>query len=128
MQPEEYKLLAKDLKLEVGQSLDLGTFDATTGKRKDDPPVAKGATAGVPITGRIVNLEGQPVAGVLVKVESVLVPKSDDLTPWIVGVKGGEPPWVAARAHRWGQERPRPDRTRGDNRQGRPFPARRVPS
>jgi beta-lactamase regulating signal transducer with metallopeptidase domain len=97
MQAEESKLLAQDLKLEAGQTLDLGTFDAATGRHKDDPPAAKGADAGVPITGRIVNLEGQPVAGVLVKVDSVLVPKSDDLTPWILCVKGGEPPWVASK-------------------------------
>ncbi len=68
MQPEEYRVLAQNLNLVPGQSLDLGTFDAATGKRRDNPPVAKGAAETVPITGRIVNLEGQPVAGVSVKV------------------------------------------------------------
>jgi beta-lactamase regulating signal transducer with metallopeptidase domain len=97
MEPETFKpfVLAKDLKLEPGQHLDFGTVDVNTGKRVDIPPAGNRVSADVPITGRIVNLEGQPIAGVSVKVNSVLIPKSDDLAPWLVGVKGGEPPWVA---------------------------------
>ena len=45
--------------------------------------------ADVPINGRIVDLEGQPIAGVSVKVTSVLFPKSDDLTPWLEGSQEG---------------------------------------
>ena len=49
----------------------------------------------MPITGRIVDLEGQPVAGVSVKVGDVSGPSSGDLTPWIEAVQKGEPPWIA---------------------------------
>ena len=99
MEPEAFKPfeLAKGLTFEPGQQLDFGTVDVNTGKRVDTPPAGKRVSADVPITGRIVNMEGQPIPGVSVKVNSVLVPKADDLTPWLAGVKGGEPPWVAYR-------------------------------
>ena len=51
----------------------------------------------MPINGRIVDLEGRPVPGVVVKVESVQVPKEGDLTSWIEAVKKGEPPWTVYR-------------------------------
>ena len=84
--------------------------------RRPDAPAAKAAAADVPINGRIVNLEGQPVAGVSVKVNQVLVPKSDDLTPWLDGVKKGEPPWIAHRHIDQDRERARPSDARGDHR------------
>ena len=82
MEPEAFKpfTLAKDLKVEAGQVVDLGTFDVTTGQRVRPRPPDRGA-ADVPITGRIVDLEGRPVAGVSVKVGDARIPKSDDLTP-----------------------------------------------
>ncbi len=97
MEPETFKRfeLAKDLRLKPGQALDFGTIDVNTGKRVNDETGQKAAPRDVPVTGRIVNLEGQPIAGVRVKVQSVLIPKSDNLTPWLEGVKTGEPPWVA---------------------------------
>ena len=97
MEPETFKPfdLAKDLKLETGQVLDLGGFDVSTGKRVKEPQAATSKRADVPITGRIVDLEGQPVAGALVKTGSMLTPKSGDLGPWLDGVRKGEPPWVA---------------------------------
>ena len=55
----------------------------------------------MPITGRVLNLEGQPVAGVAVKVEHVYAPNDDNLTPWLEGVKKGEPPWVASAYIDW---------------------------
>lgn len=64
-----------------------------------EPPVLEkppASGADVPITGRIVDPEGRPIAGVAVKVEHVNVPKGDDLTAWVDGVTKGEPPWVAA--------------------------------
>ena len=99
MEPETFKPfeLAKDLRLESGQTVDFGAIDVTTGKRVEPVPAEQSGRADVPITGRIVNLEGQPIAGVRLKVESVLIPKSDDLTPWLDGVRNGEPPWVAYR-------------------------------
>ncbi|MGC8642753.1 MAG: M56 family metallopeptidase, partial [Isosphaeraceae bacterium] len=59
------------------------------------PPKAAAHKADVPITGRIVDLEGRPVAGVSVKVKWVRGPKSGDLTPWIEAVKNGEWQWTA---------------------------------
>ena len=60
----------------------------------------------MPITGRIVDLEGRPVAGVLVKLEGYRCPKSDDLTPWLEAVRKGAPPWVAANLIDWDRKTP----------------------
>jgi hypothetical protein len=108
MEPEAFKpfLLAKDLKLEAGQILDFGTIDVTTGKRKGDAPGAKPASVDIPVDGRIVNLEGRPVAGVNVKVNHVLIPKADNLKSWLDGVKKGEPPWVTSEHVDWNREAP----------------------
>jgi beta-lactamase regulating signal transducer with metallopeptidase domain len=107
-EPEAFKPfeLAKDLELEPGQSRDFGTVDVNTGKRVGDAPVPKATIADVPVTGRIVNLEGQPIAGIAVKVNRVMFPKSDDLTPWLDGIKNGEPPWIAARHIDHGRKAP----------------------
>ena len=86
--------LADKLNVEPGQVVDLGTYNVATGKRIE-PPAASAGPADVPITGRIVDLEGRPVAGVSVKVDGVKAPKTGDLTSWIEGVKKGEPPWIA---------------------------------
>jgi len=37
----------------------------------------------VPITGRLVDLEGRPVAGAAIQPESISAPTGGDLTPWI---------------------------------------------
>jgi hypothetical protein len=113
MEPETFKPfeLAKDMKLESGQALDFGTVDVNTGKQVKVAPPQKAAGADAPITGRIVNLEGQPIPGVAVKVTSVLFAKSDDLTPWLDVVRKGEPPWVASQ-HLDG-ERKAPERVIG---------------
>jgi 5-hydroxyisourate hydrolase-like protein (transthyretin family) len=86
--------LAEKLHVEPGQIVDFGTYSVATGKCIE-PPAAQATTADVPITGRIVNLEGQPVAGVSIKVGGVSAPSSGDLTDWIEAVKKGEPPWIA---------------------------------
>src|SRR5439155_26769238 len=49
----------------------------------------------VPITGRIIDLEGRPVAGATVQITFITRAKGDDLTAWIEAVKRGEPPWIA---------------------------------
>ncbi len=41
----------------------------------------------VPITGRVVDLEGKPIAGVKVRVRGIQQPKSDDLTGFIEALK-----------------------------------------
>ncbi len=86
--------LAKKLNVEPGQLVDLGTFNVTTGKRIP-APAAQAGPADVPINGRIVDLEGRPVAGASVTVGSVHGPKSGDLTAWIDAVRKGAPPWTA---------------------------------
>ncbi len=88
--------LAEKLQVESGQVVNLGTFNVATGKRIE-PPDAKAEPPDVPINGRIVDLEGRPVAGVLVKVDGFHGPKTGDLSAWIEGVKKGEPPWIAYR-------------------------------
>jgi beta-lactamase regulating signal transducer with metallopeptidase domain len=98
MEPEQYQpfRLSQDLQLESAQTFDFGTVDVSTRKRVPDKTPRKSAAADVPITGRLIDLEGQPIANVSVKATSVHYPKSGDLTPWLEGVKKGEPPWVAA--------------------------------
>jgi beta-lactamase regulating signal transducer with metallopeptidase domain len=89
-------------KVESGATIDLGAFDVTTSKRiKETADAAKPPTADVPITGRIVDLEGRPVAGVVVQVEGVQTPKTGDVSPWIEAIRQGEPPWVANRRVEW---------------------------
>jgi len=80
-------------------------LNAATGQaiKTSEPPTAvthdqgKVAARDVPITGRIVDLEGRPVAGVTVQVGETLKAKEGDLSPWLEAVRGGEPPWVAYR-------------------------------
>ncbi len=97
MEPEAFQpfTLANDLRVGAGQSVELGTFDVTTTQRVDRVPGT--AVPDVPIQGRIVDLEGRPVAGVSVTVEHTQIPKLDSLTQWLDGVEKGEPPWVVAR-------------------------------
>jgi len=84
MEPEAFKPfeIAKDLSLKAGQIAALGTFDVNTAKRIDEPSSAKSGDVTMPINGRIVDLEGQPVAGVLVKYERASAPRSGDLSGW----------------------------------------------
>jgi len=97
MEPEAFKPfeLAKNLKLESGQELDFGTLDANTGKRVQDAPPRKAAGADFPITGRIVNLEGRPVAGATVRIMSYATSRSGDLTLWLDAVRSDQPAGIA---------------------------------
>ncbi len=60
----------------------------------------------VPITGRIVDLEGRPIQGVRVQVDSTNKAKEGDLTPWIEAMRRGEPSWVAYRLLKEDKEKP----------------------
>ena len=109
MEPDAFKSfdLAKDLTVEPGQAVDFGTVDVTTTKKvADQTPPAKAEAADVPITGRVVDLEGRPVAGVSVKVENFRAPKTGDLTPWLDGARQGGPPQVAGRHIAWDRKAP----------------------
>ena len=80
-------------------------FSAATGQaiKTSEQPAAvkdvqgKAAARDVPITGRIVDLEGRPVPGVTIQLDSTRKAKGGDLTPWIEAMRRGEPPWVAFR-------------------------------
>ncbi len=95
--------MAERLVAEPGQVIDLGTFNVETGQRVKEPerPAVKAedrpaaSFREMPITGRIIDLEGHPVAGVKVRVTGIRKPKSGDLSPWIEAIRRGEPPWVA---------------------------------
>ena len=136
MEPQRFKPfeLARNLKLEPGQVIDLGTFSAATGqaiKTSAQPTAVKDdqgkvtALCDVPITGRIVDLEGRPIRGVTVQVDSTSKAKGGDLTPWLDAVRRGEPPWVAyqhleedkvKRSGQGGDRRPGPVPHRGPRR------------
>ncbi|HEX5443655.1 MAG TPA: carboxypeptidase regulatory-like domain-containing protein [Pirellulales bacterium] len=51
----------------------------------------------VPVAGRVLDLEGRPVAGVRVSVQEIQSPKGDDLSAWLEAIKLGEVNWTAAR-------------------------------
>ncbi len=95
--------MAEKLVAQPGQVIDLGTFNVETGQRVNGPeePARKtdaraaASFREVPITGRVIDLEGHPVAGVKVRVGGVTRAKGGDLTPWLEAVRRGEPPWVA---------------------------------
>jgi beta-lactamase regulating signal transducer with metallopeptidase domain len=62
--------------------------------------------AEVPITGRVIDLEGRPVAGVQVKLEEYHCPKEYNLDSWLEAVKTGSPQWVTARLIDWDRKTP----------------------
>ncbi|HKI17278.1 MAG TPA: M56 family metallopeptidase, partial [Isosphaeraceae bacterium] len=89
-------------------------FDAVTGQaiKTSEPPTAvkhdqgKVTARDVPITGRIVDLEGRPIRGVTVLVGSVTKAKEGDLGPWLEAMRrGGPPSWVAYRLLDDGEEK-----------------------
>ena len=98
-------------KVRPGETTDVGEvrFQRNPVKRTQEQSAVEGpqtVTKDVPINGRIVDLEGRPVAGVSVKTGSYRTPKSGDLTRWLDGVKRGEPPWVVAAHVEWSKEAP----------------------
>ncbi|MCA9078334.1 MAG: carboxypeptidase regulatory-like domain-containing protein [Planctomycetaceae bacterium] len=48
----------------------------------------------MPVTGRVVDLEGRPIAGVEVQIGGAARSDSGDITAWIDAAKGGELPWT----------------------------------
>jgi RNA polymerase sigma factor (sigma-70 family) len=80
-----------------------GGANAATGKPVKEPekPTTKKITQDMnpantmPITGRIVDLEGRPVAAATVQVMQIMKSTGDNLNPWIEAVKRGDPPWIA---------------------------------
>jgi len=48
----------------------------------------------MPIRGRVIDLEGQPIAATTVQIGGPSAAKDEDLTRWLDGVKAGELPWT----------------------------------
>ena len=46
----------------------------------------------LPLRGRVIDLEGRPIAGTSVKVSAPQAAKEEDLSRWIAGIKAGEAP------------------------------------
>jgi len=65
-----------------GFAFGLGNFQKDGG-----PPTLRLARNDVPIEGRIIDLEGKPVAGVEVGVRTVQASDDEDLTHWLAGLK-----------------------------------------
>ncbi len=105
--PERFMAFAmlEDLTAEPSQVIDVGTFNAENQQRvkgPEHPPLTRDARAEaalreVPVNGRIVDLQGRPIAGVTVRVSSITRARGGDLTPWLEAVRRGEPPSVAVR-------------------------------
>jgi hypothetical protein len=51
----------------------------------------------LPLRGRVIDLEGHPIAGTSVKVSAARAANGDDLSEWFAGVKAGEDIWTAQR-------------------------------
>jgi beta-lactamase regulating signal transducer with metallopeptidase domain len=92
------------------KSIDPADVDGTsveTGRVAEDQGISSGAPTGdVPITGRIVDLEGRSVAGVQVRLEEYRAPKRKDLSEWLKAVGAGVAPWVAADLIDWDKKVP----------------------
>src|SRR5947209_6223072 len=59
----------------------------------------------VPITGRVLDLQGKPVAGATVSVHNLFWPKKgNDLTAWLTQLKESKEGWRAIRDHLMGLE------------------------
>ena len=117
MKPDAFEPfeLAEKLNVEPGQVVDFGTFDVTTGKRIETSPAQAGPTD-VPITGRIVDLEGRPVAGVSVTSGSFQTPENGRPDPLDRRSQEGEPPWIVGQHVDRNREAPRDGHARSDDR------------
>jgi beta-lactamase regulating signal transducer with metallopeptidase domain/protocatechuate 3,4-dioxygenase beta subunit len=92
--------VARDFVAEPGRTVDLGTFDVNTGKKvaastaaAEAKPIPDVKPANVPITGRVIDLEGRPIPGVAIEAleRSPVGPGAVD--PWIEAARRGDPDW-----------------------------------
>lgn len=51
----------------------------------------------VPVRGRVIDLEGRPIGGSVVKVGKPRGADGEDLSKWLESIKAGEPPWTASK-------------------------------
>jgi beta-lactamase regulating signal transducer with metallopeptidase domain len=85
-----------------GRNLDVLADEPKAEKPRTALNPARNATAKIvnqanemPITGRILDLEGRPVAKATVRIISYATPRTGDLTPWLNAVKSGQPATIA---------------------------------
>jgi beta-lactamase regulating signal transducer with metallopeptidase domain len=78
----------------------------TAGVFADEGLESVAGSGEVPVTGRIIDLEGRPVAGVQLKVEEYRAPKGNDLSSWLKAVGEGAAPWIAADLIDWNAKQP----------------------
>ncbi len=109
-----------------GQVLDVGTFNAVSRERVQEPqkPVViegdrgKSQARGVPINGRIIDLEGRPVAGATVQIVSYNTSRTGDLTRWLDAVRSDQAA-ITARQYLNHLETPATARKATTDQQGR---------
>ncbi|HQU43061.1 MAG TPA: carboxypeptidase-like regulatory domain-containing protein, partial [Pirellulales bacterium] len=65
--------------------------------RPGEQPTLRLATDDVPVTGRVVDLEGRPISGVTVQAGSIDLPKQGKLDDWLAAIGRGESRWTARR-------------------------------
>ena len=81
-----------------GQVFDVGTFNAMRRERIQNPEKpavieddrGKAEARSVPINGRIIDLEGRPVAGATVQIVSYNTSRTGDLTRWLDAVRSAQ--------------------------------------
>ena len=67
--------------------------------KPDENPKMILVTDDTPINGRLVDLEGKPLAGVSVRVENIMAAKNQNLVPWLAALEGGQIFWEAINEH-----------------------------
>lgn len=79
----------------VAEATGFGLEWAEWGEIEPSKPFTLRLVGDVPIHGRVVDLQGRPVAGVRLIVGGINAPKSGTLDAWLDAVKKGATPWVA---------------------------------
>jgi beta-lactamase regulating signal transducer with metallopeptidase domain len=80
-------------KTQIAASLTgFGPTWVTCGDIDTTQPLTLRLVEDLPLRGRVINLEGRPIAGISVKVSAPQSPKEEDLSRWIAGIKAGEAP------------------------------------
>jgi beta-lactamase regulating signal transducer with metallopeptidase domain len=74
-----------------------GSGFASTDAHSDKDLTLRLVRDDVPIAGRVLDLEGRPVAGVRVSVHEVKSSNGDDLRAWLEAIARGEVNWAAGR-------------------------------
>ena len=78
-------------KTQIAASLTgFGPTWATCGDIDTTQPLTLRLVEDLPLRGRVIDLEGRPIAGTSVKVSAPQATKDEDLSEWIAGVKAGE--------------------------------------